>query len=378
MSRLDELIQQYCPDGVEYRKLDSGDAKSLVKIETGKLNANAAVIDGEFAFFTTAKEISRIDRYRWDCEALLVAGNANVGDVKYYKGKFEAYQRTYVLTNFHTDIKPKYLYYVLMNNLKDYLESHKNNGAMIYIVLGTLQNFEIPVPPLPVQEEIVRILDKFTELEQELEQELELRKKQYEYYRNKMLSLSDYDGEVEEISLATCLYYEQPTKYLVRDTTYSDEYDTPVLTAGQTFILGYTNEKDGIYKASKENPVIIFDDFTTASKWVDFDFKVKSSAMKMLKSSNTAKYNIRYMFYCMENIEYTPIDHARQWISKYGTFNVRIPNITEQKRIVDVLDKFSTLTSDISEGLPAEIKMRHQQYEYYRDKLLNFKRLEVA
>ncbi len=84
MSRLDELIQQYCPDGVEYRKLDSGDAKSLVKIETGKLNANAAVIDGEFAFFTTAKEISRIDHYRWDCEALLVAGNANVGDVKYY------------------------------------------------------------------------------------------------------------------------------------------------------------------------------------------------------------------------------------------------------------------------------------------------------
>lgn len=124
--------------------------------------------------------------------------------------------------------------------------------------------------------------------------------------------------------------------------------------------------------------MIIFDDFTTASKWVDFDFKVKSSAMKMLKSSNTAKYNIRYMFYCMENIEYTPTDHARQWISKYGMFNVRVPNITEQNRIVEKLDKFSTLTSDISEGLPAEIKMRKQQYEYYRDKLLDFKRLEVA
>ena len=82
--------------------------------------------------------------------------------------------------------------------------------------------------------------------------------------------------------------YEQPTKYLVKSKNYSDDFDTPVLTAGKTFILGYTDEIDGIYKASK-NPVIIFDDFTTANKWVDFDFKAKSSAMKMITSKNESE-----------------------------------------------------------------------------------------
>ena len=90
------------------------------------------------------------------------------------------------------------------------------------------------------------------------------------------------DGvEVEWKSLGDVAEYEQPTKYLVKTKNYSDEFKTPVLTAGKTFILGYTDETKGIYKAS-ETPVIIFDDFTTANKWVDFDFKAKSSAMKMI------------------------------------------------------------------------------------------------
>ena len=87
---------------------------------------------------------------------------------------------------------------------------------------------------------------------------------------------------VENLPLEETLKYEQPTKYIVKSTDYDNTFDTPVLTAGQTFILGYTNETSGIYHASKDNPVIIFDDFTTANKWVDFKFKVKSSAMKLL------------------------------------------------------------------------------------------------
>jgi len=87
---------------------------------------------------------------------------------------------------------------------------------------------------------------------------------------------------VEVRELGEILDYEQPTKYLVQSNKYDDDFTTPVLTAGQSFILGYTDETDGIYKASKENPTIIFDDFTTSFHWVNFDFKVKSSAMKML------------------------------------------------------------------------------------------------
>ena len=108
MSKIQELIKEKCPNGVQYKKL-----KDICKMETGKLNANAAVEDGEYNFYTTSKKISKIDTYRWDTEALLIAGNANVGDVKYYKGKFEAYQRTYVLTEFDDYIVVKYLYHIL-------------------------------------------------------------------------------------------------------------------------------------------------------------------------------------------------------------------------------------------------------------------------
>ena len=125
MSRIDELIIKKCPNGVEYKTLGG-----LCKIETGKLNANAATEDGEYMFFTTAKEPGRIDKYRWDTEALLIAGNANIGDVKHYIGKFEAYQRTYVLTDFDVNVVPRFLYFVLRNSLKQYLDSHKNEAAM--------------------------------------------------------------------------------------------------------------------------------------------------------------------------------------------------------------------------------------------------------
>ena len=103
---------------------------------------------------------------------------------------------------------------------------------------------------------------------------------------------------VEYKKLEELLDYEQPTNYIVKSTKYDDSYNVPVLTAGQSFILGYTNENNGIYRASKEKPVIIFDDFTTGFHWVDFDFKVKSSAMKMLKNKNE-KVNFKYIL-CYE------------------------------------------------------------------------------
>ena len=201
MSKLDKLIAEICWDGVYYHTLGS-----LCNIETGKLNANAAVNNGSYAFFTTAKEISRIDKYRWDTEALLIAGNANIGDIKHYKGKFEAYQRTYVLTNFSEDILVRFLYYYLCNNLKKYLDSHKNEAAMTYIVLGTLKDFLVPVPPLEVQREIVRILDNFTFLSAELSAELQARRKQYEYYRDTLLDVKINIPKVKLKDIATEMF----------------------------------------------------------------------------------------------------------------------------------------------------------------------------
>ena len=172
---------------------------------------------------------------------------------------------------------------------------------------------------------------------------------------------------VSPISLADVLDYEQPSRFIVSSSEYDDNYDIPVLTAGQTFILGYTNEKEGVYKASKNNPTIIFDDFTTGYHWVDFDFKVKSSAMKMLRLKNN-KSLLRYVFHSMALINYSPTEHSRQWISKYSHFEIPLPHIKVQEEIVKILDSFTNLIDALNE----ELSLRQKQFEYYREKLLTF------
>ena len=173
------------------------------------------------------------------------------------------------------------------------------------------------------------------------------------------------DG-VEWKPLGDYLSYEQPTKYLVANTKYDDSFLTPVLTAGQSFILGYTNEKVGVFQASKDVPVIIFDDFTTSFHWVDFSFKVKSSAMKMLRPTDEKKALFRYLYYCMKNIPYVPGDHTRQWIGIYSQFEIPVPPLPVQEEIVRILDNFTELQ--------AELQKRKQQYNYYLDNLLSFNR----
>ena len=179
-----------------------------------------------------------------------------------------------------------------------------------------------------------------------------------------------YNTEWEK--LENLLDYEQPSKYIVKTTNYNNKFNVPVLTAGQTFVLGFTDEEENIYKASKQNPVIIFDDFTSGNHWVDFDFKVKSSAMKMLKPNKGV--NLRYCYYYMQTINIDSTEHKRLWISKYSKIKILLPSLPVQGYVVSILDKFDTLVHNISEGLPKEIEERKKQYEYYREKLLSFKR----
>ena len=171
--------------------------------------------------------------------------------------------------------------------------------------------------------------------------------------------------------IGTAVNYEQPTKYIVDSTKYDETYKTPVLTAGQTFILGYTDETQGIYPASKENPVIIFDDFTGAFKWVDFPFKVKSSAMKIL-TANEEKAMLRYVYHFMGALNFTSDEHKRLWIATYSKFKMPLPPMPIQDEIVRTLDDFTELTEEITEKLTAELTARKKQYEYYRDTLLTF------
>ncbi|WII93398.1 restriction endonuclease subunit S [Kingella negevensis] len=173
-------------------------------------------------------------------------------------------------------------------------------------------------------------------------------------------------------SLGEVTQYEQPTKYLVASGDYKDSYKTPVLTAGKTFILGYTNEETGIYPAS-QNPVIIFDDFTTANKWVDFDFKAKSSAMKMITSKDETQYSLRYIYFWLNNLPNIgeSSEHKRQWISNFAKKEIPIPPLHVQQKIADSLDQFSSLNTKLIAELAKEQALRAKQYTYYRDLLLN-------
>ena len=185
------------------------------------------------------------------------------------------------------------------------------------------------------------------------------------------------DGvKVEWLPLGNVTKYEQPTKYLVKAKDYHDTFSIPVLTAGKTFILGYTDETHGIYEASK-TPVIIFDDFTTANKWVDFDFKAKSSAMKMITSSDDIKFSLKYVYYWLNTLpnELVDGDHKRQWISNYAQKKVPVPcpdnpekSLAIQSEIVRILDTFTALTAELT----AELTMRKKQYNYYCEQLLSF------
>lgn len=185
------------------------------------------------------------------------------------------------------------------------------------------------------------------------------------------------DGEsICWVPLGEVTQYEQPTKYLVKSKNYDDEWETPVLTAGKSFILGFTNETQGIYPAS-QNPVVIFDDFTTANKWVDFDFKVKSSAMKLITSRDEAKFSLKYVYHWLNTLPSGLVegDHKRQWISNFSEKQIPIPcpenpekSLQIQAEIVRILDAFTSLTAELT----AELTARKKQYNYYRNKLLSF------
>ncbi|WP_338475686.1 restriction endonuclease subunit S [Tetragenococcus halophilus] len=163
--------------------------------------------------------------------------------------------------------------------------------------------------------------------------------------------------------LGELLKYEQPTKYMVKSTDYDDKFETPVLTAGQSFILGYTDETDGIKEASSDNPVIIFDDFTTSSHYVGFPFKVKSSAMKLLSLVSDVD-DFYFVYNVLSNLNYTPQSHERHWISKFSEFNVFVPKHDEQKSIgtfFQQLDNLITLHQRKLEQL-RELKKAALQY----------------
>lgn len=168
--------------------------------------------------------------------------------------------------------------------------------------------------------------------------------------------------QYKEYELGELLPFEQPTAYIVKSTDYNDSYSTPVLTAGKSFILGKTNETDGIFD---QLPVIIFDDFTTATQFVNFKFKVKSSAMKILHI-NTDLVIPKYIFYRLQTIQFDHSTHKRYWIQAYSKIRISIPALEEQQRIVVRIDE---LFSELDKAVDT-LKTTKEQLEVYRQAVL--------
>lgn len=208
------------------------------------------------------------------------------------------------------------------------------------------------LPPIEEQRKIAAILtiqDKVIELK---EKRLVEKQRQKKYLMQQLLTgkkrLPGFIKSWTTVELGEIFNYIQPTAYLVKTTDYDDSYKTPVLTAGKTFVLGYTNETEGVFT---KVPVVIFDDFTTATKYVDFPFKVKSSAMKILTIKDG--FSIVFAYEAMQLIKFTVGGHERHWISKYSCLTIDIPDIEEQTAIAEVLSaadrEIELLSQDIEQ-----------------------------
>jgi type I restriction enzyme, S subunit len=198
--------------------------------------------------------------------------------------------------------------------------------------LTRLKSLEIDLPPLPEQQSIARALADAQHVETGLAQAISKKQAIKQGMMQRLLTgrtrLAGYNGTLQTRRLAEVLSYEQPWRYLVRTSKQLNIGRIPVLTAGKTFVLGYTNELHGVYRS---HPVIIFDDFTTASKYVDFDFKAKSSALKIL--SARPGFDLRFIFERMQLIDFPLGEHKRHWISEYSRQEVEVPGEAEQRAI---------------------------------------------
>ena len=274
----------------------------------------------------------------------------------------------------HEKLHSWFLYNWLQLNKPEF-ERQAVGSTIKTIGLPYFKKLKIAVPPVPEQQKIAQILSTWDKAIAVTEQLLANSQQQKKALMQQLLTgkkrLLDengvrFEGEWKLTELNSLLDYHQPTPYLVASTEYDDKYEIPVLTAGKTFILGYTNEKSGIYQDSL--PVIIFDDFTTDSKFVDFPFKVKSSAMKILTAKKGA--SIKYVFEAMRMLKFTVGGHQRHWISIFSNLVIPIPKSHEQQKIAKVL---STADQEI-EALQRKLDGLQQEKKALMQQLLTGKR----
>tara|TARA_R110002095_G_scaffold55764_4_gene48025 strand:+ start:3978 stop:5180 length:1203 start_codon:yes stop_codon:yes gene_type:complete len=261
-------------------------------------------------------------------------------------------------------------YFLQKNAVKKWLEQNAVGQTMPNMNTAILNELPLMVASSKKEEErIAKILSTWDKAISTTERLIDNSKQQKKALMQQLLtgkkrlldeSGKPFEGEWEKVELGNLLDYKQPTPYLVKSTDYSNKYQIPVLTAGKTFVLGYSNEEFGIF--SENLPVIIFDDFTTATKFVDFPFKAKSSAMKILVAKEGA--SIKYIFEAMQILNYPIGGHQRHWISIFSYLVIALPSREEQQKIISTLtnvDKETKLFERQLADLKQEKKALMQQ-----------------
>ena len=237
-----------------------------------------------------------------------------------------------------------YLNKILLSKIgQKQIDSFQSGGNREGLNIGQIRTFQIPLPPtLTEQKVIATSLSDVDELINSLDNLITKKEAIKQGVMQQLLTpphkggkrLPGVSGEWVEKTLGECLKYEQPTKYIVKSSDYKGQSQTPVLTAGKTFLLGYTDEEFGVFE---NYPVIIFDDFTTSKQFVDFSFKVKSSAMKLLKPISN-DIDINFMFSIMNLIRFSlGDDHKRRWITEFSKIVIHLPEINEQLAISGII-----------------------------------------
>lgn len=375
MNKIEKLIEKLCPEGVEFY-----DLVMLADIGTGSSNGNEAIKNGKYPLFVRSKHVKLIDTFEFDEEAIVIPGEGGVGEIFHYiNGKYALHQRAYRIHFNTTKILTKFAYYYLFANFLPYILKKSVNATVRSIRKPMIEKFRIPIPPLPIQEEILKILDNFTELDEELKAELEARKKQYEHYREEILTFGD---DVEWITLKdVCLKIfaggDKPKKYKKGQMFSSKEYPYPIFSNGtdEKALYGYTNN----YKIDKE--AITISARGTIGYHTIRPPKFTPIVRLIILIPNNELITTKFLNYVLD---ITEIGHSGGSIPQLTTPNVKKikiplplkngkPDLGKQKEIVKILDKFNDLVNNISVGLPAELKARKKQYEYYREKLLTFK-----
>ncbi len=399
MSRLDDLIQQLCPSGIEYKKVKNVYKRLRGTPITAAEMKKIATPDGEIKIFAGGKTV--INAKAQDIfgnniirvPAVLVQSRGII-DVVYYEKPFTFKNEMWAYTATER-ISVRFLFYVLKNNILALRKAASGMGSLPQISLSVTEKLLIPVPPLPVQEEIVRILDKFTALEAELEAELEARRKQYEFYRDQLLTFGDEVewkplGEII-ISLKTGL---NPRKNFNLNTPDASNYYVTVRELNGTSVVFY-DKTDRINddalrlinnRSKLEKGDLLFSGTGTIGRTafisetpVNWNIKEGVYVIK----PQQGKINPKYLLYILNTTRIrqqidnkvvgSPVSSIP--MAELKKIRIPVPPLAEQERIVAILDKFDTLVNDISSGLPAELEMRRKQYEHYRDRLLTFKPL---